>query len=364
MEEIIPPVDKELIKAELTPDKKLGDTSRGGNQLYVVTWHDSPNTVREIGRIREVSYRDAGASSGKSVDLDVYDMMENPYRQLIVWDPESESILGGYRFILGQDVRLKENGQPDITASHLFHFSEEFISDYLPHTMELGRSFVAPEYQSSKTGSKSVFTLENLWEGIASVILHHPNIIWLFGKMTIYPSYNEAARTLDLYFLKKHFKDEDRLVRPYKEMELTDNPALLDLILYEKDMMKDYRLLKEAVRKLGTSIPPLVNSYIKTSPTMKTFGSCINDELGDAIETGIMICYDDIYDDKKSRHVESYIDNQIKAMHQKHPDLSKNAEKKLREHIEKRRLKVMQRFQRKMERRHPKDGDDLTIIIS
>ena len=358
MEEIIPPVDKELIKAELTPDKKLGDTSRGGNQLYVVTWHDSPNTVREIGRIREVSYRDAGASSGKSVDLDNYEFKRLQALAL------AAVMTAGVIVCSGSTLAMADIGQPDITASNLFHFSEEFISDYLPHTMELGRSFVAPEYQSSKTGSKSVFTLENLWEGIASVILHHPNIIWLFGKMTIYPSYNEAARTLDLYFLKKHFKDEDRLVRPYKEMELTDNPALLDLILYEKDMMKDYRLLKEAVRKLGTSIPPLVNSYIKTSPTMKTFGSCINDELGDAIETGIMICYDDIYDDKKSRHVESYIDNQIKAMHQKHPDLSKNAEKKLREHIEKRRLKVMQRFQRKMERRHPKDGDDLTIIIS
>ncbi|MBO6247763.1 MAG: GNAT family N-acetyltransferase [Bacteroidales bacterium] len=348
MEEIIDPVDVSLLKAELTPEKKLGNTNKGGNELYVVTWKDSPNTVREIGRLREVSYREAGASSGKALDLDEYDTMEVPYNQLIVWDPEAEAIIGGYRYILGNDVSLKDDGQPNITSSHLYRFSDDFIRKYLPHVMELGRSFVAPDYQSSKSGAKSLFTMDNLWDGIASVILKHPGTLYFLGKMTIYPTYDKTSRNLIIHFLKKHFNDADGLVRPKKEIRITDNAKLMDLVLREDDVRKDYRLLKEAVRKLGTNIPPLVNSYINSSSSMRMFGSCVNDELGDAIETGIMIGFDDIYSDKKDRHMEAFIINQINNLRKRFPNLSQSAEAKFREHIEKSRIKSMQRFHKKV----------------
>lgn len=359
MEPIIDPVDVALIEAELTPEKRLGDTNKGGNELYVVTWHDSPNTVREIGRLREVSYREAGASSGKALDLDTYDMMDKPYSQLIVWDPEARAIIGGYRFILGSDVRLKDDGQPNITSSHLYHFSDDFINHYLPHVMELGRSFVAPEYQSSKAGAKSVFTMDNLWDGIASVILHHPSTLYFLGKMTIYPSYDKTARNLIIHFLKKHFYDPDELVRPKKEIRVTDNSRLMDLILNEDDVRKDYRLLKDAVRKLGTNIPPLVNSYINTSASMKMLGSCINDELGDAIETGIMIGFDDIYPDKKDRHTETFFTNRLKVLKKRYPNMSQSAEAKYREHIKKGRMKALAKFQKKMTRKQSPDVEFL-----
>ena len=320
MEQIIEPVDVGLLRSELTPEKKLGDTNKGGNELYVVTGKDSPNTLMEIGRLREVSYREAGASSGKSADLDEYDTMEVPYSQLIVWDPDAQAIIGGYRYILGKDVSLKEDGQPNITSSHLYRFSEVFIKDYLPHVMELGRPFVAPEYQSSRAGAKSVFTMDNLWDGIASVILNHPGTLYFLGKMTIYPSYDRTARNLIIHFLKKHFMEPDSLVRPKKEIEVSDNPKLMDLILSEDDVRKDYRLLKDAVRKLGTNIPPLVNSYINTSSAMKMLGSCVNDELGNAIETGIMIGFDEMYADKKERHIETFIINQLKTLRKRFPN--------------------------------------------
>ena len=359
MEPIIDPVDLELIKAELTPDKKLGDTNKGGNELYVVTWKDAPNTVREIGRLREVSYREAGASSGKALDLDEYDMMENPYSQLIVWDPDAQAIIGGYRYILGTNVSLKEDGQPNLTSSHLYHFSDDFIHHYLPHVMELGRSFVALDYQSSKAGAKSLFTMDNLWDGIASVILHHPSIFYFLGKMTIYPSYDNTARNLIIHFMKKHFEDIEGLVRPKEEIEVTDNGRLMDLILNEDDVKKDYRLLKDAVRKLGTNIPPLVNSYLNSSSTMKMLGSCINDELGNAIETGLMIGFDDMYAEKRDRHIDAYIMNKLKALRKRYPNMSQSAEVKFRDHIEKKRKKSMAKFHKHMTKHQSPDVEFL-----
>ena len=213
--------------------------------------------------------------------------------------------------------------------------------------MELGRSFVTPEYQSSKAGTKSIFTMDNLWDGIASVILDHPGIIYFIGKMTIYPSYDKNARDLIIHFLNKHFPDKDELVRPYKPIETTDSPMLMDLILKEDDLKIDYRLLKEAIRKLGTNIPPLVNSYINTSSSMKMLGSTINDELGDAIETGIMICFDEIYNEKLERHMEAFIQNRLFKLRDRFPHLSKNAEQILREHIQKSRAKSLRKFQNK-----------------
>lgn len=347
MEKIIDPIDVRQIKEELSFRKKIGNTNKGGNELYVVTWQDSPNVVKEIGRLREIAYRMAGASSGLSMDLDRFDTMDNPYKQLIVWDPDAEAIIGGYRYILGPDIKLREDGQPDITSSHLYHYSDGFIKEYLPHVMELGRSFVAPEYQSSRSGAKSLFTMDNLWDGITSVVLGHPGIIWFLGKMTIYPSYNATARNLIIHFLEKHFKDPDRLGSPYKAMEISDNPELMEIILKENDLRKDYRILKDAVRRLGSQIPPLVNSYINTSSTMKMLGSTINDELGNAIETGIIICFDEIYDDKKSRHVDAFINNRLNILKHRFPSLARNTENKLRYRLEKKRTEAYRKFSKR-----------------
>ena len=344
MEKIIDPISKDLLKAELTPDKKLRNTNKGGNEIYVVTWHDSPNVVKEIGRLREEAFRQAGGSSGLAMDLDEFDTMENPYKQIVVWDPDAEAILGGYRYIYGSEVTLREDGQPNITSAHLFHYSDEFIEHYLPHVMELGRSFVAPEYQSSKAGAKAIFSMDNLWDGIAALIMLHPNIMYFLGKMTMYPSYDASARNLIMHFLWKHFGDDEELVRPYNMVMPEGDTRIMDLILKDDEFKPDMKNLKDAVRRLGTFIPPLVNSYMNTSPTMKMFGTAINDELADVYETGIMVCFDEMYEEKKQRHVESFIDDKVRHLRERFPALEDGIEMKLAERWQRRREKTRGRF--------------------
>ncbi|MCR5350924.1 MAG: GNAT family N-acetyltransferase, partial [Bacteroidales bacterium] len=293
MEKIIDPVSVDLLKAELTPDKKLCDTNKAGNEIYVVDCHNAPNVLREIGRLREVAFRDSGGGTGQAIDIDDFDTMQDrPYQQIVIWDPDESAILGGYRYILGPDVKIQEDGQPYISSAHMFHYSEKFIREYLPHVMELGRSFVAPEYQSSKAGAKAIFALDNLWDGITAVILQHPDILYFLGKMTIYPSYDRTSRELIEYFLWKHFPDPEELVRPKRPVPFESEERLLGLILHDTDYKADYRNLKEAIRHLGFHIPPLVNSYMNASPTMKMLGTGINDEFFDAYDTGILVCFD------------------------------------------------------------------------
>lgn len=344
MEKIIDPVSVELLEAELTPDKKLRNTNKGGNVIYVTDAHKSPNVMQEIGRIRELAFREAGGSSGLSADIDEFDTMDVPYKQLVVWDPDARAILGGYRYILGPDVVIKEDGQPHLATSHMFRFSEVFIKEYLPHVMELGRSFVAPEYQSSKAGAKALFALDNLWDGIASVISEHPQIIYFFGKMTMYPSYDRTAKDLILHFLWKHFPDPEELVRPYKPYPILSNPRLMDLILRDETYKDDYKNLKEAVRRLGTNIPPLVNSYMGVSPSMKMLGTAINDEFSDVDETAIMICYDEMYPEKRDRHALSGVREWMERVRVRFPHLRSEAVDELGDRRQKRRKRILEKF--------------------
>ena len=311
---IIPPVDKELLKKELTPEKQLRMTNKSHNEIYVVDIHDSPNVVREIGRQREEVFRAAGGGTGKELDLDEFDLMDNCYKQLLVWNPEQEEILGGYRFKLGSEVDFDESGQPILATSHLFRFSERFIRDYLPQTVELARSYVTLPYQSSRMGSKSLFALDNLWDGLGALTVVMPNVKYFFGKMTMYPSYVRKGRDMILYFLKKHFSDKDDLIIPLKPLELDSDPLELER-LFDKDSFKeDYKILNREVRKLGYNIPPLVNAYMGLSPTMKMFGTAINDGFGDVEETGILIAVDEILEEKRIRHIETYLAEHPEAL--------------------------------------------------
>ncbi len=305
-EKIIAPVPVEVLKSELTEDKRLRFTNKSHNEIYVVTWQNAPNVVREIGRLREIAFRAAGGGTGKALDLDEFDTMPNPYKQLIVWDPEAEAILGGYRYLLGTETQFDEQGQPILATSHMFHFSDRFIKDFLPYTIELGRSWVTLEYQSTRAGAKALFALDNLWDGLGALTVIKPNVRYLFGKMTMYPSYDRQARDMILYFLQKHFGDPDKLILPMKPLVIEADPDALAKVFCEDDFKADYRILNHEVRQRGYNIPPLVNAYMGLSPTMRMFGTAINYGFGDVEETGILIAVDEILDEKRVRHIDSY----------------------------------------------------------
>ena len=307
MKKIIDPVEREKIIAELTPERFLRSTNKGGNRIYIVDYANAPYTMREIGRLREISFRLAGGGTGKDVDIDMYDTMETPCRQLLVWNPDAQEIIGGYRFILGEDMRYDDAGRPVIATSHMFDFSPKFINEYMPYTIELGRSFVVPEYQSSHAGAKAIFALDNLWDGLGALTVNYPQIKYFFGKFTMYPTFSETGRNMILFFLNKHFRDTDNLVWPRTPLDThSDYESLNKLFPKNNSFKEDYKILNQEVRALGVNIPPLVNSYMNLSPTMRIFGTAINDEFGNVEESGILIAIDEILDEKKKRHIDTY----------------------------------------------------------
>jgi len=311
MEAIIEPISIELLEAELTSERFLRKTNKSDNEIYVVTQHNSPNVMLEIGRLREISFRASGGGTGLSVDIDEYDVMEKPYHQLIVWNPVEKEIIGGYRYIHGSEVTFDQNNIPRLTSSHLFTYSDEFINEYLPYTIELGRSFVRPEYQSTRMGAKSLFALDNLWDGLGALIVMLPQSKYFFGKATMYPSYGEEEQNFIFYFLDRYFPDKDHLLVPRRPLEMSFDRTEMDKIFHGANYKENYQILKEEIRTRGKNIPPLINAYMALSPTMRTFGTAINDEFGYVIETGLMITVEEIFEEKRVRHVYSYIEECI-----------------------------------------------------
>lgn len=305
-EKIIDPVDVSLLEAELTPDTFLRDTNKGGNKIHVIEAASAPNVMREIGRLREIAFRGAGGGTGLSCDIDQFDTMNPPCRQIVVWDPESRQILGGYRYIIGPNIKIQDDGTPRIATSHMFRFSDEFISEYLPKTIELGRSFVRTEYQSTREGAKAIYVLDNLWDGLGALTVVHPEIKYLFGKVTMYPSYSRPCRDMILYFLHKHFPDHDSLVTPITPLHTDIDNSKMKALFTGSTFAEDYRILKDSIRSHGYNIPPLVNAYMSLSPTMRMFGTAINDEFGNVEESGIFFAISEIFEEKKKRHIGTF----------------------------------------------------------
>ncbi len=307
VQEIIDKVDVRLIIQELTSERLLRKTNKAGNEIYVIDAHNSPNIMREIGRLREISFRQAGGGTGKDCDIDEFDLMEPACQQLLVWNPDEQVIIGAYRYIVGKNMRLNEDGTPNIAMSHMFHFSQEFLDDYLPYTIELGRSFVRPEYQSSRVGAKGIFALDNLWDGLGALTIIHPEIKYLFGKMTMYTNYPVDCRNLLLSFLHLYFPDHDKLVTPITPLNIGSDMKELATFFEGNNFKKDYLLLNSYIRSKNINIPPLISAYMSLSPTMRMLGTAINHEFGDVEESGILINLDEITASKKSRHIDTFI---------------------------------------------------------
>lgn len=304
MQEIIEAVEKSLIEKELTTERFVKMTNSGGNEIYIVTCHDSPNILREIGRLREITFRDAGGGTGKDCDLDEFDLDEgNPFRQLFVWDPREKEIIGGYRFIHGKTLHRQADGKINTPTSELFHLSDEFIEKYLPYTIELGRSFVQPMYQPTVNLRKGMYALDNVWNGLGGILMQNPDMKYYFGKITMYPHFNTEARDLILHFLRLYFEDKRNLVYPYEPLEMQTDRNFLASFFTGDNYDKDYKTLVQQVRLRYENIPPLVNAYMNLSTTMLFFGTSLNPGFGEVEESGILVTLDDVYDFKKDRHI-------------------------------------------------------------
>ncbi len=225
MEPIIPPVDRELLRAELTPERKARDTKKAGNEIYIFPASECPALMREIGRLREIAFRGAGGGTGRKVDIDAEDLAEDGYYQLIVWDPAAGEIVGGYRFIICTDEYPRH-----LSTEHYFRFSERFRRKFLPRTIELGRSFVQPSYQA-RGNAKSIYALDNLWDGLGALIVLNPKAKYLFGKVTMYTTYKAVARNALIWFLRRYFPDRDNLVEGIHPLKLDlDDPYYEELL--------------------------------------------------------------------------------------------------------------------------------------
>ena len=301
MEEIIKAIDKDILLKELNTDRFLRTTRKGGNEIYGVNIHNAPNVLQEIGRLREVTFRASGGGTGQSLDLDEYDLSENCYEQLIVWSPEDQEIIGGYRFILCEKVL--DTNPIELSTAHYFDFSDDFVNDYLPNTIELGRSWVQPNFQPSVNPRKGLFALDNIWDGLAAVVINNPSIKYFFGKVTMYPTYNKEARDFLLHFMHSYFPDNDQLITAHTPLVQDYDKKEFDDIIEGLDFKEGFKKLNTYAKDRGEFIPPLVNIYMNLSPTMKTFGTAVNAEFGNVEETGILVSLVDIYEEKKERHM-------------------------------------------------------------
>jgi hypothetical protein len=303
MEIIIPQPDKSLLLKELTPERFVRHTNFGKNEIYIFNSNNSPNLMKEVGRLRELSFRMAGGGTGKSVDIDQYDLGSKPFEQLIVWNPVNQEIVGGYRFVLMKKLGVDSSGKVKTPTSKLFYLSQKFKSDYLPFTIELGRSFVQPDYQPSKNPRIGIYSLDNLWDGLGAIIKLNPEVKYYFGKITMYPKTDLLAREAVMYFLGKFFPDKERLAYPINAVNLQTDVAFFENLFNKDSYAENYKILQQFVRKQYANIPPLVNAYMNLSLTMKTFGTTINSTFGNVEETGIMITISDIHPEKKERHL-------------------------------------------------------------
>lgn len=316
MRPIIDPVPVTAIMEELTQEKFFRKTNNAGNELYILSAHDSPNIMREIGRLREISFRDSGGGTGLDCDIDVFDTRdENYFLQLIVWNPVDKAIVGGYRFLLCDKLPVDENGQVDTPTSELFLYSEKFVKEYLPYTLELGRSFVQPDYQPSKSLSKGMYSLDNLWDGLGSLVDLYPTAKYYFGKVTMYPRLERTSRDMILYFIQRHFPDKEGLVtvRPELDLPILSDRDWLASIFNSDNYHDDYKTLVKQVRERGAAVPPLVNAYMNLSPTLRSFGTALNPGFGQVEETGMLVTIGDMFEEKSKRHT-TYEKNQ-KPMH-------------------------------------------------
>ena len=212
--------------------------------------------MREIGRLREEAFRFYGGGTGRDCDVDEFDLADDGYRQLIVWDPAEGAILGGYRFMFGDEVQMDEaTGRPRLATAELLRVQSPLPRGLPPRDDRAGTLLRLPALSVYAYGAKSLFALDNLWDGLGALTVLNPAMKYFYGKVTMYEDYDPHARNLILYFLDKHFPDPDHLVRPTDPLPIVVDEAEIRELFPTDDRLENYRALNKAVREIGLNIP-------------------------------------------------------------------------------------------------------------
>ena len=303
---LIEPVPRELLRQELTTDCLVRSTRIGSNDVYIFTALNAPNLMQEVGRLRELTFRDAGAGFGTAVDIDHFDTDFYPCKQLIVWDPLAEEIIGGYRFNTFHQFTVSSLKDIPLANKLLYNFSATFTAEYLPYLVELTHAFIQPKYQVKYAGRKATFSLDNIWDGLGALVLKYSFIKYFFGRITFFADYDPKVRDLAFYFFAKHLKGEQTLIKAKEPFPLSTVIAELEKVIDGQSSEEDYKKLNQAAKNHGTAIPSLVKSYINVSGTMKVFEPVFDPYFCSTYAAAIMVTIADIYPAFVKRYITPY----------------------------------------------------------
>ncbi len=237
------------LKSELKNGILLGQTTDGKSIIMYESERENC-VIKEIGRLREISFRHVGEGSGKKRDIDEYDFY---YKHLVIWDDEALEIAGAYRLGVCSEI-IEDFEVSGLYTSTLFRFDEKF-EPYLEKGIELGRSFVQPKYWNSRA-------LDYLWQGIGAYLQRRPDIRYLFGAVSLSDAFNQKAQGLMIYFYQTYFGAHENLVQhkaPYSMVQWVKEHC--EKVFKGDDYRTDMRTLKEELGFMGYSVPTLYKQY-------------------------------------------------------------------------------------------------------
>jgi len=291
---IILPVNRKKIKKELQLAKILGSTI-DGKKILLTDFAGSPEVVKEIARLRELTFRKVGEGTGKKLDIDEYD---KHYKHLVLWDEDELEIVGAYRIGICGEI-LKSYGTQGLYTSSLFNFSGEFVKKYLPDAIELGRSFIQKKYWNTNA-------LDYLWQGIGAFLKFNSNTKYMIGPVSISNHYPDEAKQMLIYFYKKWFDNPNNLVKAKSPFTISSKNLVECIsLLNSNERKEDFRKLKVLIKNYGFTVPPLYKHYTDLCEPggvqFLDFG--IDKDFENCIDGFIVVEIDKIKEAKKSRYI-------------------------------------------------------------
>ena len=288
------PVSRIDLLNELKKSKLIGQTT-DGKKIYLYDYTEDSIVLKELGRLRELSFRKVGEGVNKKRDTDKYDIY---YQHIILWDENDLEIVGSYR-IGNSDFIFKNIGVKGFYSNTLFKYNEEF-TPYLKDSIELGRSFVQPKYWGTRA-------LDYLWFGIGAYLRTNPNIKYMFGPVSMSATFPTVAKDMMIFYYSHYYGDQQNLVEAKVPYSYSNNLSEIKETFDLNDKKKDFKFLKSTLANIGVSIPTLYKQYsdIAEDKGVKFLGFNVDNSFGDCIDGFILVEVAKIKDSARQRYMEN-----------------------------------------------------------